>query len=782
MRQFLAACALCLLAACSTTRHLPEGEVLYTGQKKLQVSGAAATPLAQTALEEITAALAKKPNNSFLGSSSMRTPFPIGLWFYGGFKRYEHQRGLGHWIFNHFAAPPVLISGVNPAIRAKVATNILHDYGFFNGTVGYTVVPHRRDSLKAKIAYAVTMGRPYTVDTLFYRGFTPQTLRLLEQGRRRSLVARGEQFNVVKLDEERTRLSTLLRNMGYYYFRPDYLTYQADTTLQEGGYVSLRAVPVPGIPRDAERMFFTGKTRFFLLGKQGEQPNDSLTYRGLEIYYHNKLLVRPKMLYRWLNYQGYRRKRQALARDGARVRPEKLYSQYRQSRIQERLTSTGVFSYLEMQYQPRDPALLSDTLDVNIRARLDKAYDAELDFNMRIKSNNQMGPGATFTVTRNNVFGGGETWNIRLNGSYEWQTGRGSSSAMNSYEAGVSSSLTFPRVLFPRLGSREYDFPSTTTFGVNLNQLSRARYYKLLSFGGSASYEFTPVPTKKHTLIPFRLTFNVLRDPTAEFLQIEAENPALYISLRDQFIPAAEYTFTFDGGKARGVKRPVWWQTTLASAGNVTSLIYRLAGDRFSEQNKKLWGVPFAQFLKVNSELRYDVPLAKNQKLAARVAAGVVWAYGNSTGAPYTEMFYVGGANSVRAFTSRSIGPGGTVPEESKYAFIDQVGDVRFEANVEYRFKILGDLHGALFIDAGNVWMLRRNEARPLADLRIGRFLDQLALGTGAGVRYDMDFLVFRLDCGLALHAPYDTGRKSYYNIAKFGDGLALHFAIGYPF
>ena len=489
------------------------------------------------------------------------------------------------------------------------------------------------------------------------------------------------------------------------------------------------------------------------------------------------------MLHRWLNYQGYQRKRQELDKGGMRRRPEKLYSQYRQTRIQERLASVGIFRYLEMQYTPRDTALVSDTLDVNIRAMLDKPYDAELDFNVTMKSNNQTGPGAAFTVTKNNVFGGGETWNVKVNGSYEWQTGKNSSSLMNSYELGLSSALTFPRIVFPRMGTKEYDFPASTTFRVYIDQMNRAKYYKLLAFGGNVTYDFQPVPTRKHSITPFQLTFNVLRNPTAAFEEIQAQNPALYISLRNQFIPKMEYTYTYDNASLRNVRNPIWWQTTFGSAGNLTSLIYKAFGQSFSKEDKKLLGVPFAQFLKLNSEFRYHYRIDKNQMIASRIAGGVIWSYGNATTAPYTEQFYIGGANSIRAYSARSIGPGGYPPDkEKKYSYINHVGDIRMEANVEYRFRILGDLHGAIFLDAGNVWLMRKDKDRPDGQLTLKNFPKQVALGTGAGLRYDLDFLVFRFDWGVALHDPYDTGKKGYYNIPKFKDGMAWHFAIGYPF
>ena len=772
-----------ILAGCSTTKHLPEGEILYTGQKPMIVLNRSETAVGEVAMEEVEAALATAPNNSLLGSSTIRYPFPLGLWIYNGFQKYE--KGLGKWIFNRFAATPVLLSTVNPDIRQKAATNLLRDYGYFNGTVSHQTFIDPKDSLKAKLQYTVNMRNPYFIDTVYYRGFNQRTTRIMELGRRHSLISPGEQFNVTDLDGERTRISTLLRNVGCYYFRPDYLTYQADTTMVPGGPVYMRLIPIPNMPEVAEKPFYVGNRSFYLLGKQGEEPNDSIDYKGLSIHYYNKLGVRPNMLYRWLNYQGYRRKRQV--QDSAGISRQRsmqsMYSLYRQTRVQERLANVGIFRYAEMQYVPRDTAFVSDTLDMRIVAALDKPYDAELDFNVTMKSNNQTGPGAAFTVTKNNVFGGGESWNVKVNGSYEWQTGKDRSSLMNSYEMGVSTSLMFPRIVFPRMGDREYDFPATTTFRLYIDQMNRAKYYKLLAFGGNATYDFQPKPTVKHSITPFRLTFNVLRNPTAAFDTLQAKNPALYVSLRNQFIPAMEYTYTYDNASLRGKRNPIWWQTTVASAGNITSAIYRIFGKPFSEKEKKLFGVPFAQFLKLNSEFRYHYRIDKNQMIASRIAGGVIWSYGNMNVAPYTEQFYIGGANSVRAFSARSIGPGGYPPNDGeKYTYINHVGDIRMEANIEYRFRIIGDLHGALFLDAGNVWLMRKDESRPNGELTLRNFPKQIALGTGTGLRYDLDFLVFRLDLGIGLHDPYDTGKSGYYNIPKFKDGLAWHFAIGYPF
>ncbi len=761
-----------LLLGCSTTRHLPEGEVLYTGNKNV-FKDPSETSVGQTAIDEVKAALDKSPSTRLLGF----VPIPFGMWVYNDFVKYE--KGFGKWIFNRFAAKPVFISTVNPDLRVKVATNLLHDYGYFNGKVSQQTIVNPKDSLKARVEYTVEMRNPYFIDTVYYDRFTPQTLRIMERGRRRSLLTPGEQFNVSDLDEERNRLSTLLRNVGYFYFRPDYLTYQADTTLVPGGHVSLRLIPVAGLPVAAQQQYYVGNKTVYLIGKNGEQPNDSMNYKGMDIHFYNKMQVRPNMLYRWLNYQAY------VKNDSLRnSQRSRLYSQYRQQRVQEKLAQLGIFRYMDMQYVPRDTTAACDTLDVTLQATFDKPLDAELELNVTTKSNDQTGPGASFSVTRNNVFGGGETWNVKLKGSYEWQTGGGkNSSLLNSWEMGASTSLMFPRVVFPQFGDREYDFPASTTFRLYADQMNRAKYYKLLSFGGNATYDFQPTRTGRHSLTPFRLTFNVLQHRTSAFDSIAKDNRALLLSLQNQFIPAMEYTYTYDNSTVRGVRNSSWWQTTFTSAGNLTSCIYRIFGKPFSEKEKNLLGAPFAQFLKLNTDYRYLWKIDRNNAIATRIAGGVIWTYGNSHVAPYSEQFYVGGANSIRAFTVRSIGPGGYHPEKSEFSYLDQTGDIRLEANVEYRFRIYKDLHGAVFLDAGNVWLMRYDSDRPDAQLRLKTFARQIALGTGAGLRYDLDFLIFRLDCGVPLHDPYETGKSGYYNVrGAFWKQLGIHFAIGYPF
>ena len=268
--------------ACSTTKNLPEGEILYTGIDKLEVINEDKTLAGVTALTEVEAALAYAPNNAILGSSSLRWPIPFGLWVYNGFEKYQDKKGVGRWIFDHLGKSPVLMSSVNGETRAKVATNLLRDYGYFNGRVSYSEEPQKKPR-EGKVNYTIDMGTPYYLDSIAYLKYPYKADSLIHAAQGESVLKRGDNFSVIKLEEERQRISTLLRNNGFYHFRPEFTVYRADT-LQKSGYVSLQAVPEAGIPEEAKKQYYIGNTSVYLTGYDGETPTDSLRFFNTTFY------------------------------------------------------------------------------------------------------------------------------------------------------------------------------------------------------------------------------------------------------------------------------------------------------------------------------------------------------------------------------------------------------------------------------------------------------------------------------------------------------------------
>ncbi|WP_278844975.1 BamA/TamA family outer membrane protein [Porphyromonas gulae] len=772
LRQVFLPILLALLAAaCSTTKNLPEGEQLYIGMGKTQILRQDKSHAGQQALTEVESTLKVTPNGAIFGSASASLPkLPFGLWLYNSFVR--DSTVISKWIFDKFAAKPVFISQVKSDSRAKVATNILREHGYFDAEVKSSVTTLKKDSLKAKVSYTVDMASPYHYDSIVPLPISTFPDSILAYRQTPTLIQKGDQFNLAKLHEERQTISALLRDNGYYYFRPQDIIYEADTLLVRGA-VCLRAKLSEDTPPQAMRPWKIGKRTAVLLGMNGEAPTDSLEVNDLKVLYYRKMPVRPKILAQRFRFF-----------------PGNLYRQKDDETTRKSLARLGAFSVIDLNFSQRDST--SDLLDVRLLTSLDKPWDASLETLFTSKSNDFIGPGLNFALARRNVFGGGENLSWNIGGSYEWETRNrpeGSSNHLidiNSYNVNTSVNLSFPSIVFPGLLDKYYYYPTTTTFQASATALNRAHYFSMYSFGFSTTYEFQPSKEHRHAIFPLKLNYNLLGHQTETFQTITANNPPLLLSLQSQFLAQMGYVYTFNKSVSEKSPHHLWMQFGLSEAGNLLNLIYLVAGKKYSD-TKNFIGVPFSQFIKATGELRYTYTIDRNQSLATRFGSGVIYSYGNMRVAPYSEQFYVGGANSIRAFTVRSIGPGRFNPDEDNlYSYLDQVGEFKLEANVEYRGKLFGDLHAAVFLDAGNVWLLREDPSRPGGALSeagsISNFLNSIALGTGVGLRYDLAFLVVRVDVGFGLHLPYDTGKKGYYNIPRFKDAVGFHLAVGYPF
>ncbi len=716
----------------------------------------------ETAKTEIDAVLGYPPNGSLFGSSSLRWPIQPGLWIYSGFAQKKGK--LGRWIFRNFATTPVYVSTVNPEVRAKVATNTLRNYGYFNGDVSYEVLP-ARNPRKARLSYNVRTRKLYRLDSIAYVGFPAVADSLIRATSGQTLLHKGDAFNVINLSGERSRLEKIFRENGYYYYSANYATYRADT-FQVKNRVQLQMRPLDNIPARVNRRWYIGNTNVTVRNT----ADDTLaTHRSFRDYSYDYPAGKiPLRYFIW---------RQAVSH-----RHGELYSLNNQQMTLEKLNGLGVFSQLDLNYLPRDTSATCDTLDIYINAVMDKLYDSSFEVNATFKSNQQVGPGISFGLAKRNAFRGGEKVSFDIYGSYEWQTGagrQGGSSLLNSYEIGTKLSFDFPRFVFPGISQRHVRFPASTVFAVDADWTNRAGFFNMINAGISATYKWHRRSNSRHELTLLSIDYDHILSSTAAFDSIMNDNPALYVSMRNQFVPALTYTYTYTSPTDR--RNPVWFQASVKEAGNLTSAFYAMAGQKFNKKDKDLLGNPFAQFVKVTAEAHKTFELAPKVQVATRLFGGVICSYGNSERAPYSDQFYVGGANSVRGFTVRTVGPGSFRTDRSKYAYMDQTGDVKLEANAELRFPIFGSLYGAAFLDAGNVWLLRDDPQRPGGKFDADN-LRKIAVGTGVGLRYDLDFLVIRFDYGIALHAPYQTARSGWYNIEKFSDGNAFHFAIGYPF
>ncbi|MBP7857139.1 MAG: BamA/TamA family outer membrane protein [Prevotella sp.] len=762
---------LALITSCSTTKSIPEGDQLYTGLKPIEYQASEKGEHFIATQEELEAALATAPNGALFGSSSIRTPLPIGLWVWNEFVGSESF--IGKWLLHSFGSKPVLMSWVNPELRASVATQVLRAHGYFRGKVTHEVLTQHNPK-EAKIQYKVNMGHLFTIDTLRYLNFPLQADSLIQATKQDALVKSGDAFDVNTLEAERMRLTTLLRNNGYFYYQNSYASYLADT-VSVPGKVRMKFQNANNIPSVASRQWYIGNIDVDLRKQFMETLADSVKRRSLTVHYNGK---RPPL-------------RTAVLLNAMSMRKGRLYSYTDYEESVARMNQTGLFSLVDFSFTPRDTTGLNDTIDLRVNGIFDRPYDVYFEGNLTGKTNNRFGPGVVLGLTRRNAFRGGELLDIKLKGNYEWQTGHkaeGTSSSFNSYEYGFDVSLQVPRLVVPfastirrkmRQNFRKkgfYDVP-TTTFKASSDIVSRANFFKRHVVSGELTYQLQTSPTSRHEFSPLIFSFEYMRSSTAAFDSILQANPYLQYTMQDQFIPKMQYTYTYTSPKS--YRNPVWWKTTISESGNLLSLGYMIAGNKWGTTDKRLFSNPYAQFVKLQTEVVKTWQLTEHSQLVGHLGGGVIWSYGNSSNAPYSEQFYVGGANSIRAFTVRSVGPGSYHnPSSSGIYFLDQTGDMQLLANLEYRPRLFGNLYGALFIDAGNVWELN-GDSREGGKFKLKNLLKETALGTGVGLRYDLDFLVIRLDWGVGLHVPYKPG---FYNVGKFSDSQSIHFAIGYPF
>ena len=706
--------------------------------------------------DNVKEAVNVKPNNCLI-SPSVRYPFPLGLWVYNNWP--NPPKGFRHWLYEKLVEEPVLISDVRPEVRTEMIDQILDNHGYFRGHASYELA-QGKNKKKASIIYNVHTGPQYYIDTVM---LMPDTLRLYHLidsvVQKCDYMRGGSRYDTDSLNEVRVRIANALRNKGYYFFKPDYVEYLADSTITPQR-IALRVVLAGNIPKGADQVYTTGTITTRVLRNQGGGTPDTMhTKRGTVIQ------MKPSRL------------RQNLIPSCIRFREGKILTVRDMNRTQTYLSRLGIFNGVEINVIP--DTTKHNVLNVDINCTFDKPMEASIEVNATSKSNSYIGPGVDLKLTSHNLFGGGEQLNIDLTGSYEWQTGRDKhNSVFNSYEIGLNTSLAFPRLLAPRFIPRTRRELSWTRITLGADLLNRPHYFRMAQFNASFNYDWRVNRYITNTLTLFKLTYTKLLHTTHEFDSIMSQNRAIALSFQSQFIPQIAYTYNYDRYFDRD--NGISWTFTVQEAGNVFWAIWQAAGKK---GEKELFDTPFSQFIKGTTQLVYNRRLIGDHWLVTRAAVGAAHAYGNSSQVPYAEQFYVGGANSVRAFTVRSIGPGSyRVPSDMVNGYFDQTGTFKFEFNVEYRFPIIGPLHGAVFFDSGNVWLLKNDPQRPGGLLQGKSFLRDLATGTGAGLRVDIGMLVIRGDLGIGIHAPYDTGKSGYYNMESFKKSLAFHLAIGYPF
>jgi outer membrane protein assembly factor BamA len=751
---------LLIMAGCSNTRFLAENQLLYTGQEKVEIIIEHEDVKASSVKQYLQLVAGQAPNNSIF---DRRILPPVGLWVYNYWDD-DEQKKIRHWIYKALSKAPVLISDVNPGLRARKMENDLFDQGFFQVRAWAVVDTSARNPHKARVAYFVDVGPPYRYAKIELDSMMESVNTLLEKEDFRDQVNTGDQFSLDKLTKARDDLSREFQNQGYFYFNHNLIELDVDTALGNN-QMSLAVRSKEGQPQAVLSKYTIDSIQIYISRSADSTQSmlEPVQYEGMTLYSSGDYL------------------KLEVIKNALFFESGDQYSYTAYQNTITRLNNLGVFSFVKISFENSGTDSLLHLLNVRLDLTLADQINLSLATDAVMKSTGFFGPAISAAISHNNIFKGAEKIQIAPTGSIEWQWGQKKQDqlGMFSYELGLNSSLTFPRLMLPgsHFGTRRITNQETSV-NLNFNILNRTDYYEMFSILTSYRYSWGTRNEMRHSFSPIYLNFVNLLATTPAFDTVINENIDIRKSFEEQFIIGMKYDFKYDNTyKIRA--HNIYFQAGLSSSGNFLDLLKGISRNE-TERPYKFLNTVYSQHLKATTDFRYYLN-GFNKTLAMRLYAGIGLPYLNSSVLPYVEQFFSGGAYSVRGFTARTLGPGSYHEVESSY--IDQSGDMKLEANLEFRFGMTKIVKGALFLETGNIWLINEDENRPGSQFNFNTFYNQLAVGTGVGLRFDFNFFVLRTDLGFPLRTPYLQDDKNWLPGARsvLSKGL-FYFAIGYPF
>ena len=743
---------------CSNTAYLAKGEKLYTGAD-VSIESKESIP-DKSALESQLDLLAKPaPNGKFLGLFRLK----LSLYNIGIFKE-----SIGE--------PPVLLHSVVPDRVAARMRTLLEGKGYFQPDVRYTV---REEASTADVQYVATIHSPYRINGVTVKDSSTTLLNAIRSTMGETLLAAGAQYDIVKLKQERERIDAALKEKGYFYFSPDFIVFQADSTAGIKT-VDLSLQVKRDIPVEATRVYTIGNITIYsgysLNRDSVTMPaGDSVSVDGCN-YIDLDKKFQPDVIVRSVFF-----------RKGA------AYSRIDHDHTLNRLMNLGVFKFVNIRFVEADSAGIP-RLEPHIYLTPLPMKTIRFELKGVSQSNNLAGPVFESSFRNRNLFGGAELFTQSFEAGVQAPIGGGPSGG-NSYEIGTRGELDLPKFITPfKLENVSSLFPPKTRMVLGLSLLHRLLYYQLFSVDASFGYIWKGSINTEHNLSPLSITFAHLTNTTQKFDTLLSTNPFLKKSFDEQFIIGQIYSFTYNDQLEKDHKNHLYFKGSVDLSGNLLQLVQSLfiKHPATPDNPYKFFGTTYSQYYKFDIDVRhYYNSSDQTASLASRLILGIGIPYGNSATMPYVKQFYIGGSNSVRAFAAGGLGPGTyKIPDSvAANSFIDQAGDIKLEANTEYRFPIISIVRGALFVDAGNIWLLREDPGRPGAKFSGSTFLDEIAVGTGFGVRLDLSFFILRCDLAFPLRVPsLPTTERWVISKVNFSDpswrknNLALNIAIGYPY
>ncbi len=752
-------------SACTGLGKLSQGQQLIT-KNSIEIIDKKNIENYKKLKSELSSELSPKPNGKFLW---MRPSLAI----YNTFKEPKNNKGIKHWLKYKLGESPVLYDEDYSKKLSTTFENRLYHQGYFNAHCNFKIKPLPSDSLNSiksvKIKYIIQPNEVYKIDTILFPAPIDQISKEINLSQNESLIKSGIRYNLGVLKAERERIDIVLKNLGYYYFDPDYIIFEADS-MQGHHKVKLKLLLKNDIPNEAKTTFNIDKVYVAEDFRLKNYHPDTTSYNDYSIvsatnYMKSKLLLKSVFIHK-----------------------DSIYSKNDHNNTLRQLMGIGAYKYVNARYA--ESPLNKKLLDAMIVLTPSQKMSVSTELNAVTKSNSFAGPGLKLSFKSRNFFRGAEVFSINFTGRFEKQLS-GEKEGDTAYEVSVDANLSVPRFTPFKTKKISKPYIPMTNFMIGTGIYTRVSLYKFHTFNTGMEYTMRKSQYLTHKFKPIDISVTDLLEASDEFKEFLLKNPSIRKSFEEQFIVGMSYNFIYN--HLNNPKMPQYYFSLgIDPSGNLLGLVHNLTSkEKNTPENPiKILGSPVSQYFRFRIDARYYIKTGKEARIATRLYGGIGIPYGNSTVMPYVKQFYSGGTNSIRAFRARSLGPGTYHPVDSlSNVLIDQTGEIKLEANVEYRFPIFGYLKGALFTDLGNIWLYQEDSLRPGGRFNVDSFYKEIAVGLGVGLRVDVNLVVLRLDLAFPVRKPWlpEDNRWVFDDINLFNsrwrkDNLLWNISIGYPF
>jgi outer membrane protein insertion porin family len=740
-----------LFYSCSETKSLEEGQYLYNGSTiKINAVPPISRSKSRALKTELAGLLRPKPNGTFLG-------IRVKLLLYNMAGK-PKGKGLRYLIREKLGEPPVLASYTAMEKNRNVLQNRLENRGYFKDTVILDTIYKGR---KLSAVYTADIGKQYTIRNITYPSSPDSLSQEISRMADKSLLKKGDPYNLDVIKDERTRIDAGLKQKGYYYFRSDDLLIRADSTVGDQ-QVDMNLIIKKSTPAEAYNVYSINEVVVFadynVHVDTSINVSDLPKFEGYTIIDSEKIF-KPQIFSRALVFK-----------------PGDIYNRRDHDLSLNRLISLGVFKFVKIRFDESDTAQRK----LNAYYYLTPTEKKSIRFEVSglTQSNDANGGQVSVNWRNRNIFRGAELLTTTVYFGYLRQY-LGDGLYTNTTKLGADVSLFVPRVIGPVKFQTNSGFVPKTRFNIGYEFFNQSAEYTLNSFKAGFAYIWKESITKENTLEILRVNLvNPTHIDSLYQLQLDT-NIVLARSIERAFIIGPTYNFNFNSQlKPNHNKNNYYFNGNIDLSSNILGIVSGANVQKTGIQ-KTLFNVPYSQYVRGEVDFRHYLSFSQNTVLASRITGGIGYAYGNSYTMPFVKEFFVGGANDIRAFRSRSLGPGSFYAGNKDTTFIaDQPGDIKMEINSELRFKLFSIVRWAFFVDAGNDWTVHYDSSR-VGSQFTNKWPSQIAVGIGTGLRLDISILLLRLDLGIPVREPWLTSSNKWVFDSK---NSVLNFAIGYPF